>query len=104
MNNILITGGAGYIGSHVAERLVKDKFKVFIIDNLSTGSKKLINNKATFYKLDITQTNQVKNILLSRNIDTVIHLAGKLNVLESENHPELYYKNNVQGTKSLLDA
>ena len=104
MNNILITGGAGYIGSHVAERLIKDKFKVFIIDNLSTGSKKLINNKATFYKLDITQTNQVKNILLSRNIDTVIHLAGKLNVLESENHPELYYKNNVQGTKSLLDA
>jgi UDP-glucose 4-epimerase len=104
MNNILITGGAGFIGSHVAEQLIKNKFRVFIIDNLSTGSKKLINNKATFYKLDINQSKKVRNILISNNIKTIIHLAGKLNVLESENEPDSYYKNNVFGTKSLLKA
>ena len=49
MNNILVTGGAGYIGSHVAERLINLKKKVFINDNLSTGHKKLINKKAKFF-------------------------------------------------------
>jgi UDP-glucose 4-epimerase len=104
MNNILITGGAGYIGSHVAEKLIKDNAKVFIIDNLSTGSQKLINSKATFYKLDINQNKKVQKILLSNKIDTIVHLAGKLNVLESQNKPYFYYRNNVLGTKSLLDA
>ena len=51
MKNILITGGAGYIGSHIAETLVKNKIKIFIVDNLSTGFKKLINKKAQFYNL-----------------------------------------------------
>ena len=53
MKNILITGGAGYIGSHVAEVLVKNKKKIFIIDDLSTGFKKLINEKAYFVNLNI---------------------------------------------------
>ena len=53
MKNILITGGAGYIGSHVIEKLIKRKKKVFIVDNLVTGYKKLINKKAKFYKLNI---------------------------------------------------
>ena len=51
--NILITGGAGYIGSHVSEILLKKNKKVFLIDNLSTGHRKLINKKAKFFKLDI---------------------------------------------------
>ena len=104
MNNILITGGAGYVGSHVTEKLIKYNFKVFIIDNLSTGSKKLINNRAVFYKLDINDYKNVKDVLLLNKIDTIIHLAGKLNVLESENNPSLYYTNNVIGTKTLLAA
>ena len=49
MSNILVTGGAGYIGSHIVEKLIKLKKKVFIIDNLSTGHKKLINRKAIFF-------------------------------------------------------
>ena len=49
MNNILVTGGAGYIGSHIIELLIKQKYKVFVIDNLSTGYKRLINKKAKFY-------------------------------------------------------
>ena len=51
--NILITGGAGYIGSHVTEILIKNKKRVFIIDNLSTGYKKLIHKKAKFFKVNI---------------------------------------------------
>ena len=53
IKNILITGGAGYIGSHIAEILVTNNKKIFIIDNLSTGFKKLINKKASFYNLNI---------------------------------------------------
>ncbi len=53
IKNIMITGGAGYIGSHIAEILIKKKKKVIIVDNLSTGFRKLINKKAKFYKADI---------------------------------------------------
>ena len=61
IKNILITGGAGYIGSHVAEYLIKKKFNVFIIDNLSTGYKKLINKKSKFIKKkNIYINNQTK--------------------------------------------
>ena len=52
--NILITGGAGYIGSHVSEILVKNKKKLFIVDNLSTGYRKLVNKKAKFFKVNIS--------------------------------------------------
>ena len=53
MKNILVTGGAGYIGSHIVELLVKKQYKVFIVDNLVTGYRKLINKKAKFFKLNI---------------------------------------------------
>ena len=53
MNNILVTGGAGYIGSHIVEQLIKTKARNIIIDNLATGYKKLINKKAIFIKGDI---------------------------------------------------
>ena len=55
-NHVLLTGGAGYIGSHVGELLLKNKKKVFIIDNLSTGFKKLINKKTKFFKIDVRDT------------------------------------------------
>lgn len=105
MKNILVTGGAGYIGSHIVEKLVEKKsLKIFIVDNLSTGHKRLINKKAIFLKADINQTQIIKNILLANNIDTIIHLAAKTVVVESEKKPKLYYKINVEGTKSLLNA
>jgi len=105
MKNILVTGGAGYIGSHIVEKLVeKRSLKIFIVDNLSTGHKRLINKKAIFLKADINQTQIIKNILLANNIDSIIHLAAKTVVIESEKKPKLYYKINVEGTKSLLNA
>ncbi len=104
MKAILVTGGAGYIGSHVIELLIKKNFKVFIIDNLSTGYKKLINKKAKFYKADINNHKLIRKVIQSNNIGSIIHLAGKISILESEKNPKIYYKNNVLGTLNLLKA
>ena len=92
--SILITGGAGYIGSHIVERLIKNKNKTIILDNLSTGHKKLINKKATFVKGDINDKNLIRSILKSYNVKTIIHLAACLNVNEAEINPSKYMKNN----------
>jgi UDP-glucose 4-epimerase len=104
MKNILITGGAGYIGSHVAEILVKNKKKIFIVDNLSTGFKKLINKKAKFYKADILVTKKINQIIVKNKIDSIIHLAAALSVDESEKNPKKYYRINIKGTEKLLKA
>ena len=104
MKNILITGGAGYIGSHVCEVLINKKKNLFIVDNLSTGFKKLINKKAFFYNLNILNTKKLKKIINEKKIDTIIHLAASLSIGIGEKNPKFYYKNNVSGTKSLLKA
>jgi len=104
MENILITGGAGYIGAHIAEILVKNKKKVFIVDNLSTGFRKLINKKAKFYKVDILNKKKINQIIINNKINSVIHLAASLSIGIGEKYPKLYYKNNVFGTKSILSA
>ena len=62
MKNTLVTGGAGYIGSHVVENLLKNKINVVILDNLSTGHKKLINKKAIFIKADIKNKKKINKI------------------------------------------
>ena len=75
IKNILITGGAGYIGSHIVEILIRNKKRVIIIDNLSTGFKRLINKKAKFFKTDIKNKKKINQILNKYKIDSVIHLA-----------------------------
>ena len=104
IKNILVTGGAGYIGSHIIEILIKERKKVFTVDNLSTGHKKLINNKVKFFKFNILETNRLKKIIIKNNIDSLIHLAGSLIISEGEKKPKKYYKNNVNGTLSVLEA
>ena len=104
MKNVLVTGGAGYIGSHVVEALIKREFKVFIADNLSTGYKKLINKKAKFFNLDINNCKKIKKKLLENNIDSIIHLAASLDVNESQKNPKKYYHNNVTGTLNLIKS
>ena len=103
-NNILITGGAGYIGSHVAELLTRTKSKVIILDNLVTGFRKLINKKAIFIKGDIKNTKKLGKIIRKYKIDTIIHLAAYLNVSEAETNKKKYYKNNVIGTLNLIKS
>lgn len=103
-NNILVTGGAGYIGSHIIELLVKKKFKVFIYDNLVTGYKKLINKKAVFIEGDIKNSKLLIKTINDNNINSIIHLAGYLNISEGQKNKKKYYKNNVIGTLNLVKA
>jgi len=101
---ILVTGGAGYIGSHIVEQLIKNKEKVIILDNLVTGYERLINKKAKFIRADIKNKSVITKIIKDYNISSIIHLAGYLNVSEAEKNKIKYYKNNIIGTKNLLEA
>ena len=102
--SILITGGAGYIGSHIAEQLINQKNNVIIVDNLERGHKRLINKKAIFIKSDIKNKKNLSLILNKYKIETIFHLAAYLNISEAEKHKLKYKKNNIQGTKNLLLA
>jgi len=104
MKNILVTGGAGYIGSHITEILIKKKCKVIIVDNLTTGYKRFIQKKAKFYKLNILKSLHLRKIILENKIDSIIHLAASISVTDSKKNYKLFYKNNVEGTSSLIDA
>jgi UDP-glucose 4-epimerase len=103
-NKILVTGGAGYIGSKVSHDLLKEGHKVFIVDNLSTGYKNLIPKKAKFFFCNILNKKKIINIIKKNNIKIVMHFAASLSVEESEKKPKKYYKNNVLGTKKILEA
>lgn len=104
MKTVLVTGGAGYIGSKICNDLIDRGYNVFVVDNLSTGHKKLINPKVTFYKENIINKKKIKSILLKNNIKSIIHCAASLSVSESMKKKEKYYKNNVLGTLALLEA
>jgi UDP-glucose 4-epimerase len=102
--SILIIGGAGYIGSHIAESLIDKKYNIIILDNLQTGHKRLINQKANFIRGDINNKKLLSNIIKQYNILTIIHLAAYLNVSEAETRKLKYWNNNIKGTESLLSA
>ena len=104
IRNILITGGAGYIGSHIAEKLVQKKVNVFILDNLVTGFRKLIVKGSIFINCDIKNSAKVKKIIKKYNIDSIIHLAAHLNVSEAEIKKKKYNSNNIMGTLRLIEA
>lgn len=103
-DKILITGGAGYIGSKVSHDLIKRGYKVYIVDNLSTGFKRLIPKKAKFFLCNILNKKKIIKIIIENNINIVMHFAASLSVEESEKNSKKYYKNNVLGTKNILEA
>ena len=92
--NILLTGGAGYIGSHAALSLLDDGHKVHIIDNLSTGNEMLIPRSAKFTNCNINNEEVISNLIQSNNFDLLMHFAGFIQVEESGNHPDKYFENN----------
>ena len=95
MGSILVTGGAGYIGSEVAAQLLNLGFQVVIIDNLSTGDRKRVPNGAVFYECDISDQKQLRNIFDKHAISTVFHFAAYKQARESLLMPAKYWLNNV---------
>ena len=109
INNILITGGAGYIGSHVAKQLLETTMHdiITIVDNLSTGSKVTLDvlreiRDFTFVELDLKEFNDVLDLLSKNSFDTIIHFAASIVVPESVENPIKYYMNNTVNTTNLI--
>tara|TARA_B110000438_G_scaffold279922_1_gene304742 strand:- start:872 stop:1855 length:984 start_codon:yes stop_codon:yes gene_type:complete len=101
---ILLTGGAGYIGSHTSLALIDAGHDVTIIDNLSTGNKDLIPSKAKFIQCNINDTVVIKNLLQKEKFNVLMHFAGYIEVEESIKNPEKYFNNNTNNSKILLDT
>ena len=102
-NNILITGGAGYIGSHVSFLLIEKGYNITIIDSLITGNKQLVPKEANLEICDITDTDKVTQILKSKKFEAVLHFAGLIRVEESVKYPEKYIEFNYNKAKIFLD-
>ncbi len=100
---VLITGGAGYIGSHTAKAIANAGHQVIIFDNLSNGHEKLINN-IHIVKGDIKNKRELEQVFTATDFDAVVHLAAKIDVKESQTDPGIYYENNVFGTINLLET
>ncbi len=108
---ILVTGGAGYIGSHTCVELLNAGYEVVVVDNLSNSSEKslervqkITGKTLTFYKADINDRKALEDIFGKENIDSVIHFAGLKAVGESVSKPLEYYMNNITGTLVLCDV
>jgi UDP-glucose 4-epimerase len=100
---ILITGGAGYIGSVVGEHLQSLGYSLVVIDDLRDGKIKAVPTGATFYEANFSDTNILDTIFTTHNISCVIHLAASANVPDSVINPLPYYENNVTSTVTLLN-
>jgi UDP-glucose 4-epimerase len=103
MRKVIVTGGAGFIGSHLVDSLIKQNIKVIILDNCSTGKTKNINPKACYMNLDITTIDPKSLLNEETDIDTIFHLAAKTTVQESIDKPKYYNRINVGGTLNILE-
>lgn len=108
---ILVTGGAGYIGSHTVIELINNGYDVVVLDNFSNSSPKsierveeILGRKINLYNADIRDRESIKKVFESEKIDAVIHFAGLKAVGESVQKPLEYYENNIGGTLNLVDV
>jgi len=102
--NVLVTGGAGYIGSHTVRKLLEKKHKVIIFDNLSRGHAESLPKTAAFENIDLCDAEGLKSSIAKYEFDAVIHFAAFAYVGESVENPEMYYRNNVTGSYNLITA
>ena len=102
--NVLVVGGAGYIGAHTVQALRERGHKVFVYDNLSTGNLEAVPEDVHFFEGDIRDGDFLRHIFAEYLIDAVVHFAASSLVGESMQDPAKYYNNNIFGTLTLLNA
>jgi UDP-glucose 4-epimerase len=100
----LVTGGAGYIGAHVVRSLVQDGASVVVLDDLTTGKADRVDPAAAFVEGSVLDRGLVRTVLSEHDVTGVVHIAAKKQVGESVADPLLYYRENVTGLVTLLDA
>jgi len=103
MPKVLVTGGAGYIGSNTAQLLVRRGYRIVVVDDLSRGHQHNAG-RLPFHKLNVLDTAALADLLVREQVDAVIHFAAYISVGESTEKPALYFANNSGGTLSLLNA
>src|SRR3954462_10525338 len=101
---VLVTGGAGYIGSVVTEKLIEDGHQVVVYDNLSKGHRAAVHPEAEFVEGDLQDGDALQKTFKSHGTEAVMHMAADALVGESVTNPAKYYHNNFIGGLSLLDA
>lgn len=102
MQNVLVVGGAGYIGSHTVHQLLKKNYKVIVVDDLSTGAKAALSPQVEFHQVDILNVSELRKVFEKYKLSAVFHFAAKLSVPESFPKHFEYFDTNVVGTKNLL--
>ena len=102
--NVLVTGGAGYIGSVIVSRLIKDGFSVIVLDNLKSGHRDAVHPRATFIKADICDEKAIVGVFNQHNIEYVMHMAAETLVSASMTDPQKYFATNVTGSLNVLDV
>ncbi len=102
MSKWLVTGGAGYIGSHIVRDLLKENIEVLIIDDLSTGIKEKIPTQAQFFQGTLLDNDFLKDVFNENTIDGIVHLAAKKSVGESVERPAYYFEENIGGLLNLI--
>ena len=102
--NVLVTGGAGYIGSHAVKQLIEAGHRVVAVDNLFRGHRQAVHPQATFHRIDMANTGGMAGVFRQHAVDCVMHFAALAYVGESVTEPLTYYGNNTAGTISLLRA
>lgn len=100
--SVLVTGGAGYIGSHMAHDLVDHGYQVVVIDNLSTGHRSLVPHSATLVEGELRDLDLVRGVLTEHKVDAIMHFAGSIVVPDSVSDPLGYYLNNTITSHGLL--
>lgn len=102
--NVLVIGGAGYIGSHAVNKLIKKDYNVSVLDNLVTGHRDAVDEAATFYLGDIRDKTMLNQIVQDEQIEAIFHFAASSLVGESVEKPLKYFNNNVVGMEVLLEV
>jgi UDP-glucose 4-epimerase len=102
--SVLVTGGAGYVGSHLVRRLLRAGRSVVILDDLSTGHRETLPDRVPFYLGDVADARLVRRAIVEQRVEAIVHFAARIQVAESVRDPRLYYAGNLGATMALVDT